>query len=84
MLKPPTTSASLRTPEEWARVEGTRAWHFAAAAQLHGWREHAYHEGRPMQLSRAAYRAALAAAVARKHRVTPARDAVSKHRGKGT
>lgn len=36
----------------------------AAAAALHGWREHEHHEGAPMQLSRADYLAAVDAAKA--------------------
>lgn len=36
----------------------------AAAEALHGWREHAHHEAKPIQLSRADYEAALKAAAA--------------------
>lgn len=36
----------------------------AAAEALHGWREHAHHAGKPIQLTRAEYEAALKAAAA--------------------
>lgn len=35
------------------------SWVHFAAEQLHGWKEHAYHEGKPLRLSRAEYDAAL-------------------------
>jgi len=40
------------------------SWQHAAAAQLHGWNAHEHHAGSPIQLSRADYEAALAAASA--------------------
>lgn len=38
------------------------AWKHACAAAAHGWQEHAHHEGAPMQLTAADYKAALEAA----------------------
>lgn len=65
-----TTTTNARTGAS-SRVEDSRAEvvvipsaaHNAAAAQ-HGWREHAHHAGKEMELSEADYRAALAAAMA--------------------
>jgi hypothetical protein len=61
----------------------TPGWQFAAAEMLHGWREHAHHEGKPMALSRAAFEEALKAAVEPTRELKPSRNAVSPHRGKG-
>lgn len=75
--KAPAAAADIRTPDEWCRElfparrvnprsERTRPhaelWKHAAAEALHGWREHAHHEGKPMELSRADYEKALEAA----------------------
>lgn len=52
----------------------------AAAATLHGWREHRHHTGSPMALSRADYEAALRAAQAPapgKSRIEPHGPALS-------
>jgi hypothetical protein len=76
-------SPSLRSAAEWALELRTPRWHYAAAEQLHGWREHAHHEGKPITLSRAAYEDALSATVAPTSDRQPSRNAVSPHRGKG-
>lgn len=67
---PPAAPApSTRTPEEWSRLtfppndkgrQPYSVWKHAAAAALHGWSQHAHHEGAPMQLSAADYAAAIA------------------------
>jgi hypothetical protein len=57
--------SALKSPEEWRAeriTEQRDAWKHACAAAAHGWQEHAYHEGKPLQLTAADYDAALAAA----------------------
>ncbi len=71
-LAPPLDHAKalklVRTHERSARVNGEPATfeefspQHAAAAALHGWPEHEHHEGKPIQLSSDAYKAALHAA----------------------
>lgn len=69
---PATGGADVRSPEDWQRLTfptselgrtAPDSWKHAAAANLHGWTAHAYHQGEPLQLSRADYDAALTAAV---------------------
>lgn len=81
--EPQAAPLALRTPAEWARELRIPRWHFAAAELLHGWREHAHHEGKPINLSKAAFEEALAAAVSPNRERKPSRNAVSPHRGKG-
>ncbi len=58
----------VRTHERSARVNNEPATfdefspQHAAAAALHGWKEHEHHEGKPIRLSTEAYKAALHAA----------------------
>jgi hypothetical protein len=72
-----------RTARAWSKQCGTQAWAYAAAAAVHGWREHAYHDGAPMQLSLKDYQAAIEAAVNFTGAVKPHTAALSKHQGKG-
>lgn len=69
------------TPDEWRLLLGKRASHHAAASVLHGWPEHAHHEGAPMRLTEAAYLEAVSEAL--KMPPTPSPNAVSPHRGRG-
>lgn len=57
------------------------AWKHAAASALHGWAEHAYHEGKPMELSVEDYDAALKAieAPGPSGDYEPHKPAMSKH-----
>lgn len=60
----------VKTVQRAARVNGEPAsfelFHqfHAAAEALHGWREHAHHTGKPIELTREDYEAALKAAAA--------------------
>jgi hypothetical protein len=45
-------------------VRSLYSWDHAAAAALHGWKNHEHHAGAPIQITRAAYESALAAASA--------------------
>lgn len=56
-------------------------WQHAAAEQLHHWKDHAHHDGQPIQLTRADYLAALAAAANHdaKPAPTPHKPALSPH-----
>lgn len=45
-------------------AEPLYAWQHAAAAQLHGWHDHAHHEGAPIRLTKDEYEAALKASEA--------------------
>jgi hypothetical protein len=58
---PPKTEPTA-TPDAWRRAVEPPGWAHAVASVAHGWGEHAYHEGAPMQLTRADYCAALACA----------------------
>ena len=64
-----------------AAVEKGEAWKHAAAAALHGWAEHAHHEGKPMELEPEDYAAALKAAEApnAEGEYVPHAPALSKH-----
>jgi hypothetical protein len=68
---PEPSKQDMKTPDEWRKVvlpddprgrQSPTSWKHAAAAALHGWAEHAHHEGAPMRMVRADYEAALAAA----------------------
>lgn len=72
-----------RSSRAWAKECKTPGWAYAAAAAVHGWREHAYHDGAAMQLSRRDYEAAVDAAVNFTGAVKPHAAALSKHQGKG-
>jgi len=75
-----------RSPEQWAaelfprgetgRVHRDR-WKHSAAHALHGWELHEHHEGKPIQLTRADYDAAIAAACAPEPK--PHAAALTKH-----
>lgn len=59
---------AVKTVKRAARVNGEPAefelfhWQHAAAEALHGWKQHAHHEAKPIQLTRQDYEAALVAA----------------------
>ncbi|HMI91568.1 MAG TPA: hypothetical protein VK509_09410, partial [Polyangiales bacterium] len=57
----PTPASKATVDVHMARLGGD-LWKHAAAAALHGWAEHAHHEGKPMELSADDYAAALKAA----------------------
>lgn len=61
----PVSIAPTKTPDEWRNEFGpdlAPRWLHAAAEVLHGWRLHAHHENKLIQLRRADYEKALAAA----------------------
>ena len=64
-----------------AKLEDAVAWKHAAASALHGWKEHAHHENRPMELSAEDYAAALKAVEApnAQGEYVPHPAALSKH-----
>ena len=59
---------AVKTIARSARVNGEPEtfqlfhWQHAAAEALHGWKQHEHHEGKPIELSRGDYEAALVAA----------------------
>ena len=63
------------------RLAPADAWKHAAAAALHGWNEHQYHEGKAVELSAEDYAAALAASEAPgpSGEYEPHEPALSKH-----
>lgn len=65
------SEAELRTPDAWARElfpssksgrPHPELWRHAGAEALHRWKAHEHHAGKPIELSRADYDAALEAA----------------------
>jgi len=85
--QPPSAAAqATKTPAQWADVvfpkdeRGARPfqfWQHATAEQLHGWKLHEHHAGKPMALTEAQYRGALEAAAASK--LEPHAEALSEH-----
>lgn len=65
-VKPPPPAndggAPMSVDEHAAQLKPREMWRHAGASALHGWAEHAHHEGEPMQLSAEDYAAALEAA----------------------
>jgi hypothetical protein len=57
----PEKSSKAPVAAHAARLPNADAWKHAAAAALHGWGEHAHHEGKSMELSADDYAAALKA-----------------------
>lgn len=57
------------------------SWQHNAAEQLHGWKNHAHHEGKPIELTRADYLAALKAVETadKAGNYTPHKAALSPH-----
>jgi hypothetical protein len=88
----PPKAAPIRTVTAWAKALGEYhdaggvPWlesHFsarhAAAATLHGWRDHAHHENGELELSESDYRAALDAASPKEGNPKAHKPALSKH-----
>jgi hypothetical protein len=78
----PVAPAASKEPVGVHQVRlGGDLWKHAAAAALHGWAEHAHHEGAPMELSAEDYAAALKAIEApnAKGEYVPHAPALSKH-----
>jgi hypothetical protein len=75
----PKTKASVAVHA--AREPKPEAWKHAAASALHGWAEHAHHEGKPMEIASADYDAALKAieAPGPSGEYEPHKPALSKH-----
>jgi len=67
---------------ELAKLVDAPEWQRAAAASLHGWREHVHHAGAPIELTQTDYVAALEAAVTGGGD-KPHLPALSLYRGKG-
>ena len=88
----PPKKADMRSPTDWAKALGEfhdakgvpgqedffSARH-AAAAALHGWNDHAHHEGRELEMTEADYRTALDAGHPKKGNPKAHRPALSKH-----
>jgi len=75
--KPKPREAKTATPEQWMIAKGHYSqgprigklprerfatWEHNVALTMHGWREHAHHEGAPIQLTEHDYDAAIRAA----------------------
>lgn len=83
-------TSALKTPEQWRDIaykadkrgrQHASVWQHNAASAVHGWAEHAHHEGAPMLLTGEDYYAALVAASQpdEKGNYVPHRAALSKH-----
>ena len=79
----PTGGAEKRRPRDWRAECGVLEWAHVAARTVHGWVEHRYHAGKPMQVTRDDYLAAVKAANDNKGAVEPHGPALSEHKGKG-
>lgn len=76
-------STEKRRPLDWRKECGVPTWAHAAARTVHGWRQHRYHAGKPLQVTRDDYMAAIAAANDNTGEVKPHGPALSEHKGKG-
>jgi hypothetical protein len=84
----------LRKNQMTAQINGSRveigsrargSWQHESASMLHGWAEHLHHTGKPIEISRADYLAALEAATKtdKVGEYLPHQPALSPHKGKG-
>lgn len=79
----PSPSTARLTTDKWAEIyfpasgsgrQHDELWKHAAAAQLHGWEEYRHQNAKPLELSEADYKAALAAACSNDLKPHPAAD----------
>lgn len=80
---PPPDASGTKTPPQWLKELKTPRWAHAAASSLHGWREHKYHAGQSLELTRDDYDKAITAANDYRDKATPHAPALSPHKGKG-